>query len=202
MAGRQGDYERAGMLLEQAIALERKMSGGIMTSRLAGLLNNLAIVAKHQGNYDHAAALLRESLDYKRAQGNQLGIAVSLTNLGNLALVRKDYVQAEAHFRESLLLRQALGDQTGLLTLLPGLAELALAQGQLDHSARLYGACISLRQAYDYPLMGEEQSKYEQCRAVLQEQLGEAEFAAAWTAGQSMTLTQVVDLILGGESSP
>lgn len=202
MAGRQGDYGRAGELLEQAITLERKISGGVMTRQLAGLLNNLAIVAKHQGDYDRAAALLHESLDYKRAQGDQLGVAISLTNLGNLALLLKDYVQTEAHFRESLLLRQALGDQKGVLTLLPGLTELAMAQGRPSHSVCLYSACIALRQAYNYPLTSEEESKYAHYMAALEEQLGEAEFATAWATGKSMTLDQVVDLILGAESSP
>lgn len=196
-AGRQGEYERAEALLSEAIAAAREASDGEMTRSLAAMLNNLAIVVKYLGDYARAMALLQESLAFKRARGDQLGVATSLTNLGNLALVQKDYVAAEAFFRESLLLRQALGDRKGILPLLSGLAELAMAQGESVRSVCLYSAAAALRQTLDFPLTVGEQETYDRHIAMLRRQLDEADFAAAWAIGESMTLDQVVAYALG-----
>ncbi len=195
-AGRQGDYARAEALLEEAIAVEREAGAGAMTPPLAALLNNLAIVAKHQGNYARAASLLQESLDFKRAGGDQLGIAASLANLGNLALAQKDYAGAKAAFLESLMLRLPLGDKKGIEVTLSGLAELALVQRQPVRSARLYGACQALCHAIGFTPTPDDQD-LERDLALLRQQLGEADFAAAWAMGASMTWEQAATYALG-----
>lgn len=196
-AGRQGDYERAEVLLAEAITVEREISAGATTPRLATLLNNLAIVAKRRGDYARAAALLQESLDFKRAQGDQLGIAASLVNLGNLALAQKDFARAEASFRESLVLRLTLGDKMGIASALSGLADLALVQYQLIRSVRLYGACEALRHAIGFTSAPGARRDFEHDLTLLREQLGEADFAAAWAMGASMTLDQAAAYALG-----
>jgi len=191
-AGRQGAYERADAMLSEAIDVQKAASGGVVTADLVALYNNLAIVAKHLGDYERAESLLRASLDYKRAQGDQWGVAISLANLGELALVRKDYASAESSFQESLRLRQDLGDDKGMLILLAGLAELALVRGKMVSSIRLYSASQSLRQQTGFPMTGRERTQQERNVALLYEQLGKADFAAAWEEGASMTLEQAV----------
>jgi predicted ATPase/DNA-binding SARP family transcriptional activator len=196
-AGRQGDYERAEALLSEAIAVHREDSGPGMTYQLAGLLNNLAIVARHRGEYDRATALLQESLAFKRAQGDQQGVATSLVNVGNVALAQKEYAHAEAAFQESLQLRRALGDKSGIATVLEGMAELTLYQGQYVRSARLHGASAALHEALSFPLPADLQGEHNRRVAALREFLGEADFAAAWVLGVSMTLDQAVAYALG-----
>jgi tetratricopeptide (TPR) repeat protein len=202
VAGRQGKYERAEVLLAEAIDLEKTSSGGTVTAELMALYNNLAIVAKHLQDYERAESLLRASLEYKREQGDQLGVAISLANLGELALVREDHDSAAPLFRESLQLRQALDDEKGMLILLAGLAELALARGERVRSIRLYSASQSLRQQTGFPMTERERTQQEHNVAILYEQLGKADFATAWEEGASMTLEQAVACAQGAGASP
>jgi len=163
-----------------------------MTAELAAQLNNLSIVLRHLGQYERAAALLQESLDYKRVKGDRQGIAASLANLGNLALLRQEYAGAEASFRESVALRQMLGDQRGMLSPLSGLAALAMQYGEPVRSVRLYGACNALRREFGFPIAPEARERYDQNVAALRKQLGQADFEAARAMGESMTVDQAV----------
>lgn len=196
-AGREGDYERAEALLSEAIAIHREDSGGAMTTQLAILQNNLAIVAQRRGDYGRASALLDESLAFKRAQGDQHGVATSLVNLGNLALAQRDYARAAAAFRESLQIRAVLGDKSGIAILLSSLAELALYQGEHIRSARLHAASLALHTALGFPLATGSRQEHERRVEALRELLGAADFAAAWALGSSMTLEQVIAYALG-----
>jgi len=178
--------------MSEAAVLELEASGGAMTTNLAVLYNNLSIVTRHLGDYARSASLLQQSLDFKRAQGDRLGIATSLANLAKLALLRQDHAGAESFFRESLELRQTLGDQAGILKSLSGLAGAAILRGEAVRSARLYSACEALHQEFGFPMTPEERKKYDQHVADLREQLGQADFEATWAMGKSMTIDQAV----------
>jgi predicted ATPase/DNA-binding SARP family transcriptional activator len=191
-AGRQGNYHRAEANMSEAVAIEREAAGGEMTPSLAVLLNNLSIAVRHLGDYERSAALLQESLDFKRTQGDQLGIAASLANLAKLALLRQDYVAAESYFRESLTLRQTLGNRVGILYSLSGLAESAMLRGETVRSARLYSACEALHQEFGIPITPEDRKQHDHHVAALCEQLGQADFEATWAMGRSMTVDQAV----------
>jgi predicted ATPase/DNA-binding SARP family transcriptional activator/catechol 2,3-dioxygenase-like lactoylglutathione lyase family enzyme len=191
-AGRQGDYHRAEATMSEAVAVEREVTGGEMTPQLAVLLNNLSIAVRHLGDYERSAALLQESLDFKRAQGDQLGIASSLANLAKLALLRQDYAEAESSFRESLELRQTVGNRIGMLYSLSGLAESAMLHGDAVRSARLYSACEALHQEFGVPITPEDRKRHDDHVAALCQQLGQAHFEATWAMGKSMTMDQAV----------
>ncbi len=191
-AGRQGDYHRAEANMSEAVAIEREATGGEMTPGLAVLLSNLSIVTMNLGDYERSASLLQESLDFKRAQGDQLGIASSLANLGKLALLRQDYAAAESSFRESLALRQRSGDRAGMLSPLSGLAETAMLRGDAVRSARLYSACEALHQELAFPMTPEDRKKHDQHVAALREQLDQADFEATWAMGRSMSIDQAL----------
>jgi len=190
--GRQGDYHRAEAALSEAVTLELEAACGATTSNLAVLFNNLSIVTMHLGDYARSASLLQKSLDFKRTQGNQLGIASSLANLAKLALLRQDYAGAESSFRESLELRQSLGDQAGISSPLSGLAETAMLCGEAVRSVRLYSACEALHQEFGFPMTPEDRKKHDQHVAALCEQLDQADFEATWAMGKSMTIDQAV----------
>jgi len=191
-AGRQGNYRRAEENMSEAVAIEQEAVGGEMNPSLAVLLNNLSIVTMHLGDYERSASLLQKSLDFKRAQGDQLGIASSLANLGKLALLRQDYAGAESYFHESLALRQMSGDQAGMLSPLSGVAESAMLRGDAVRSARLYSACEALHQEFGFPMTPEDRKKHDHHVAALCQQLGQADFEAAWAMGRSMTMDQAV----------
>jgi non-specific serine/threonine protein kinase len=196
-AGWQGDYERAEAFLSEAIAVQREVGAGEMTHALAAMLSNLAIVAQCRGEYGRAAALLQETLAFRRAQRDQQNVAACLSNLGNVALSQRDYARAEAAFRESLQIRQALDDMMGKAIMLTSLADLALFRGQPVRGARLYGAAVAWNEAVGFARDASDRQEQERHIAALRELLGEADFAAAWALGASMTLDQAVAYALG-----
>jgi tetratricopeptide (TPR) repeat protein len=191
-AGRQGNYHRAEATMSEAVAIEQEAAGGEMTPQLAILLNNLSIAVRHLGDYERSAALLQKSLDFKRTQGDQLGIAASLANLAKLAILRQDYAGAESYFRESLALRQTLGNRVGMLYSLSGLAESAMLRGEAVRGARLYSTSQALHQEFGVPITPEDRKQHDRHVAALGEQLGQADFEATWAMGKSMTMDQAV----------
>jgi len=72
------------------------------------------VLAYHQGDYARAEPLCQGSLGLFRAQGDLLGVALSLNILGSVARNRGDYVQATSLLEESLALSRRLGHEWAL----------------------------------------------------------------------------------------
>jgi len=109
------------------------------------------IVAKRLGDYERASSLLQESMDWKRAHGDQLGLAAPWSTWGTWALAQRDYAGAEASLRQSMRIRQSLDDrQDGAPSC--GMAELALARQQPVRSRAPLRAAEALRRAFHFPL--------------------------------------------------
>jgi hypothetical protein len=79
-----------------------------------------------------------------------------------------------------------------LLALLVGVAGLAVAQGRAGPAARLFGAVEGLRATIGYSMRQRLRDDYERDLATTRAALGEAVFAAAWAAGQALTLDEAV----------
>jgi predicted ATPase/DNA-binding CsgD family transcriptional regulator len=186
---RQGDVGRAEQLLEQALALYRSLEdkGGINMA-----LTWLADAAQFKGDYRRAQALLDETLSLSQQQGNKVGIAWTLCNLGDIAQYQGNTLQATGPLRESLALMWELEDQEGIRVCLGALAGVAQTTGQLERAARWCGSVQALFDASDYRISPEKRKHYERTVAATRAQLGEAAFAAAWAAGQSLTAEQAV----------
>ena len=82
LARQQSDYPAAQVLLNESLAIQRKLGDrrGIATS-----LSNLGLMAWDQGDYPSARAMYEESQMIRRELGDRWGIAVSLNNLGGVA---------------------------------------------------------------------------------------------------------------------
>jgi hypothetical protein len=115
--------------------------------------------------------------------------------LNDLAEVERDdeqYGRAAAHALEALILAREVGSMRFVARSLVILADLARRQGWLERSARMLGAAASrldesgdLNPWLDKPTLDREVS---QLRAVLEE----PPFAREWTAGQRLSLDQVI----------
>src|SRR5207253_5997321 len=93
---------------------------------------------------------------------------------------------------ESLGLLAELGDKRGIATGLEGLASVACKRASDGRAARLYGAAAALRAAIRVPLPPAARAEYDACQVVIRERLGETAFSAAWAAGASTPLDDVV----------
>jgi non-specific serine/threonine protein kinase len=143
----QGDYARAALRFEEALALLR--DGG--DQRLAAsVLSNLGWVRQDQGAYEESAALYEESLALKRATGDERGAAMTLHNLVVLvSTCLADYERAARLGEENLRQFRALGDQRGIGYALANLAGIAKDQGDYARATALYEESLTIARSLE-----------------------------------------------------
>jgi predicted ATPase/class 3 adenylate cyclase len=134
-ATNQDDYNRALELVEESLALYRKLGD---QAGVASDLNVLGNIAHYRGDFQRAEALFTESLTLRRQIGNQRDLALTLDNLASVLSERGDADQATSLFEESLAISRSLGDNSGIATVLSNLGEVARGQGLYDQASSLF----------------------------------------------------------------
>jgi tetratricopeptide (TPR) repeat protein len=178
------------------IARDRKL----IERRAASLaVQPLGDVARYQGRFEEAQALYEETLTHLRQlRGDvyqQRAVAGVLFKLAIVAQKRGDMEQSTALYQESMTIyRRAEGPGGKLETAIcfEACGTLAAAQGQAQRAARLLSAASALREAMGAPLPPVDRAEFERSVAAARAHLGEEAFAAAWAAGQAMTLELVI----------
>ena len=185
----QGDYRHATPFFEQSLRLYRELG---QKQDISSALNGLGDVAWHQGDYPQAAQYYREALALRLELGDKRGSAVALSNLGDAALAQGDTEQAAACYQESLELNRRIQYMPGIVYCLFGFAGMSALHGWPERAARLAGAGAALCAAIGLDLPDLSAAAYERNIAVARAQLGEEVLAAAWAAGQAMSLEQAI----------
>ena len=144
LLGRQGDAQRATVLLEDSLRRFRALGAKQLIAWAASFL---ADVVHEYGHAGRATALVEESVALCRDLGDQDGLAYALSVLGTILQACGDAEQAQACYADSLRLCQALGDRWGMATVLRHLGTVAHAQGDVDTARARYGESLTLCQA-------------------------------------------------------
>jgi len=181
-------------------------------------LNNLANIAKEQGDTAESITLYEQSLAIKRRLGDSRGVAITLNNLGTLALVQGAYDRAVNLGEEALTLLRALGDKD-VTAAIDTVARAALNHGDTRRAAvlydeglkvsyaagdreliafclegMLYGAGEALRIAVGAPLSPSEVPQHEASLREARVSLGEEMFTCAWDRGLRMDLEAAISV--------
>jgi predicted ATPase len=138
----QGDYPRARMLNEEALALRRSLGD---LQGVARTLNNLALVLARQGDFAGAATRYEESLALKRQIGDVEQIATTLANLGSVYVDDGDYANARRVYEGCLEQWRDQGDDSNVARTLANLGEIALREGQAARAGVLLEESLTLR---------------------------------------------------------
>jgi predicted ATPase len=189
LAVEQGNVERGRLLMEESLASARELG---YTPVVARLLNNLAVIMRSQGEAEPAIALLEESLRICRDLHNQSGIGRVLANLGIVARALGDYDRAFKLLIEGLCISNDTGDTLNVLWNLHHLAIIAALQGQPARATQLFGAIDEPYKSVGLPRPSDEDASYSRILADIRSNLGEQAFAAAWAAGQALSLEQAI----------
>jgi len=189
----QRDFDRAAALHEQSLTLFNELGD---KRGIAHALHDLGRIALDQGDYARTTTYLETSLALHRQLEDRWGAALSLHNLGHVMFHQDDDVHAMIYFAESLALRRELGDKVGIAECLAGLAGVVGAQGQPVRAAQLLGAAQALLDILGARLSPVDHGAYQHNVAAARAHLDEATFAAAWAAGEALTLEQAVDRAL------
>jgi predicted ATPase/DNA-binding CsgD family transcriptional regulator len=192
----EGDCTTARARLEEGLAVRRRIEDrwACCTS-----LERLAEVALQQRDYPAARDYADESLAIAREIGYPQGVARSLRCLGTLALVRGEATAAREKYAEALTIWRSMGDRAAIAQLLEESATTAAAQGAPGRALRLAGAAAGLRGALGMRLSPTGRDRTARALAPARRALG-SDAAAAWTAGEALTLEQAIEMVLADEA--
>jgi excisionase family DNA binding protein len=183
VAERQGDHDRAIAYQEEALPIARAIGDDW---QIGIILGNLGGAYYDRGDYARGEALSQESLDICRRIGDTFGIAVNLHNVGHFALERQDPLGAIACYRESLALTREL-DEGHLASRTLDRLGVALHQtGASRQAARLFGAAAAYRESIGDSLFLEEDAHLTMRFQQVRDELGAANYQAAWESGRSL----------------
>lgn len=108
-----GDPDEGAKLFEQALPLLRKLAPGSV--ELSSVLGNYGWLERNRGNYDHAIALLRESVELRarvEGEGNE-GYAGDIEVLANTLTQARRFEEAEPLFLRAQELHRKNGGMDG-----------------------------------------------------------------------------------------
>ncbi len=189
VAQEKDEYERAEALHGEALALDRALGD---TFGIAASLSNLGDVARQRLDNARARALYDECLTLFQELGDRRGVPITLQSLGDLAARRGDDAGALELYRQSLALRQELGDWTGSIECLEGIAGVAGKQGRPRQAAEILAAAAARRAIMGAALPPVGRAALDRAAAGARAALGDASFAAAWAAGETLSLEQAI----------
>ena len=191
VASDQDNVERAEALYTESLVLAREQGD---QRESVTVLINLGHIALRRGELERAEALYTESLALARERDDQDHVALSLNNLGDVARKRGDLAQAKTLLSDALTAYWELGDPRRCAMVLESLAETAGAEaGQEERAARLLGAARALRERLGTPLTASSRAISEQAVAAARATVGEEAWAAAFAAGQALSLDQTIN---------
>lgn len=185
----QGDLRLAEALGRESLAVCRRAGDRLGEGRALGLLG---IVAYARADWPAATGLMEEALPLKQESGDWYIVAVQLGDLAHVALVRGDHVRAAPLYREALAFFRVFGHDFRVAWCLTGLGGVAAAAGEAKQAARLFGAGAALLKVLGAPLRPAVQTNYDTIVARTRATLGEAAFAASWSAGAALPLEEAI----------
>jgi hypothetical protein len=159
--------------------------------RIADALETFGQVAIPE-DATEARSYLSESLALYAEVGDQTGVASVENFLGLLDLRLRSYDSAIEHFRASLRLTRHWLYWERMTQSLDGIAGVAAGLGQPARALRLASASARIRAERVSRFSPREIAELETVLASARETLGETAAAAAWAAGEAMTVEQAV----------
>jgi predicted ATPase/DNA-binding SARP family transcriptional activator len=134
LATRQGDYEAAGALFEESLAIWEELGDAAGTARS---LLSLGTVAAEQGDQARAIELSERAAELYDESGDQRGHALAISNLGGIALERGEYAKAASLSEQAYRLFETLEDSEGMAFALVNQGFAALSQKQHERAIEL-----------------------------------------------------------------
>lgn len=147
LATNQGQHAEAARLLEECLALRRRLANRV---DIAASLSTLALVRLQEGDAEGARRCEEEALAIFRQLGERLGEAVGLVHLGHIEMYLEHDQEARNRFEAAAEIGSAIQHREIESECERMLGELALEQGHiLEATARFAASLEMCRQAGD-----------------------------------------------------
>jgi non-specific serine/threonine protein kinase len=177
-----GDLDDAIASCEASLALARSVGAADPT---ALALHNLACLSRMAGDLHRANACAGEALALARSEGWEWLVTMILVGFGYTTLELGEVERAASLLQEALERGSRRGDLVDVNTALEGLATVEAASGRSELAVRLFAAASALRDEIVMPMAPTERAYFVPILDHLRAKLGDARYAAAWTAGRS-----------------
>jgi predicted ATPase/DNA-binding SARP family transcriptional activator len=128
------EHERAAPLVEEALAISRKIGREDLEADATYIQAHLSFQRSH---HDHAIELFERVLVLAERVGNRSRMGDCLINLGDLEIRRGQLDQAERRLKRGLELSQEAGDLRNVAMLYDHLAWVAWSRARYDEASRL-----------------------------------------------------------------
>jgi predicted ATPase/DNA-binding XRE family transcriptional regulator len=151
---------------------------------------------QHEETLENSQAAWERGLDLARERGDETFISWGLEGLAGVAFLQGRHARAENLHRQSLELKWKMLDKGGIAYSLEGLAQAAASRAQPERAAILWGAGYELREFTHLPRVPSLQHIFASLIPLVQDQLGEQGFSAAFQHGRSLPLAQAVRIAL------
>jgi predicted ATPase/DNA-binding CsgD family transcriptional regulator len=152
LAWRQRDYLSTRALLDESLAIGRKLDDPLGVARR---LRSLALVAIAQGDLDEAARLCEQSISLFRRHGDRYGLGLALAFLGMTLQLAGDTGRAEPCVSEALDLNRSNGSITASIYSLGSMCFGAIAAGDMAglraHTTEVVGLLRKLGGKHEDP---------------------------------------------------
>jgi predicted ATPase len=140
VSNKAGRHAQARSHIERALSLWKELGSG----RFVLGLNNLANIAKKQGDYAIARSAYETTLEAFRSSGDIRGTAAVLNGLGDVAAAQGDLPDARRLYEESLEKFQQIEDLWGVAGVLRDLGDLACRCGEHSRASDLYKRALAI----------------------------------------------------------
>jgi tetratricopeptide (TPR) repeat protein len=199
LARDQGNADQIRVLGEEALARFRALGH---PWGIGFALNNLALAAFMDGDLTLAADLAQESELVFRDMQADPSLAETLVTMGRIRGAQSQPEAAHTSLTAALGLTWKEGPRIVLAAALEALAVEAVRQGHAAEAVTVLSASAELRRSMGVPVRPADQPELDDALAEARRFLGVEAFAAAWTAGRTLSLEQVVRGRLGPDGAP
>lgn len=143
-----GDYAQSTTLLNQELVRHRALvdRGELPQATLVPLFQELAMVMREQGDYEHAQALWQECLALQQTADDRIGVAVAQMGLSDIARDCGDSTTVRRWCDQCLPLFRAINEERAIGYCLNNLALAAYLDGDLAQAATLLEEGIAIFQ--------------------------------------------------------
>lgn len=145
-----GDYQRATILSEDALARGRALNAGGSIHSLYDMgysLYGLALMLREQGNFARAITLFEECIAFHRQVGDREGVAQGLLGLSDIARDQGNVWQIRKYTEESLTIYREFGTQWAIGFALNNLAQAAYVARDLPQAFALASESVTMFRA-------------------------------------------------------
>lgn len=188
---RNRNFEKAKIFMDQHLLLDEKIqfAQGTLVA-----LDSLGKLHVQLGNLVESERYYQKGLQMGRE--HQLDVSFIFYHMATLALYKNDYSLALQRLIESGFLQEAEMGKADACNILMFCAAIAGGTGQLERSAKLYGAAQAIFDIIDYRLPAFGQKEFDHHIQIARDQLGEAAFETFSNEGRAMTMERAIDYAL------